>query len=992
MQNTKAGIATLCFWILASPAVLKATPSYWQQHVQYTILAHLDTTKHEVLGEAHLLYTNNSPDTLSRFYLLLYANAFRDPSTTAMQEARQWLLSRSIDVDRQGWTDIETFEILSVNGKSDLPLSAYKVEDTVLEAALPEPLPPSANLEIRLRFRTRLSRDTALPAYRKGFYHVAHWYPRVAVYDSEGWHAEPRHLFGDPFGEFATFQVTLEVPGNLIVVASGIPQRGNPGWQWVQVDTSLDKKAMNARLDSLQRARYQEALAAGYRQVHFVANNTHDFAWVAFTGRVHLPLDIGDLEVHLFYPPDQRDAWQQKAPGRIRNILKWVETKFGPYPYPQLAVVQADARPGAMHPMFMVIQEPAEFPLSHGIGHEYFYHALANDEVREAWLDEGLTVFQTKWYLEEKYGRFGYDHAEILKNAPSFLRWYKLPTLKQLLVNFLQMYQSTGHDEPIARPVHGFTDPMSFGMNVYLKGALFFDMLKYVVGDSVFEAIMRTYVERWRFKHPNEQRFRAVCEEISGQDLGWFFDQWLHNTAIIDYALEEVQKSRRADGTYETTIEIANNGTGIMPVDILLVSNNGDSLLYRWHGRGRSGHVTVITPFKPDRVLLDPQDAILDNNLLDNGYGRFEWHFDLPLQEAFYQPRAAYLILWRPSLGYNDIDGLRVGGQIRGSYKGLYRRFRVATYAGLKSGALDGLLSWENALDGRTNNRRYSLLLQKKEGRLEIRAQLDFVYSRYLTRPPFHQFTLGWHHLETRDVRYGNWKLETSMGSRIVPLWDHDSLNRLYLTYHVDPQGNQWQADLYADLAVSLPIAGSRHAYRRASLEFSAERRFGALAAFVRGYAGRAFGDLPPLQDRFFLDGASPLERWMSGVLPSRGSNYGLALYAIGGGNVRGYVSHGLSGRGVLAATAEWRATLPVIPLQLAAFYDLGRLQLPNGKDIVRRDAGIALAIDGRANGLLPIFNSRFILRLDFPLYLSHPEAGERSWRFRWNLGMRFSR
>ena len=989
MRRTSFLIAFYVCSTGVAPAMESAT---WQQEVVYRIEARLDTLKHELTGTELIHYTNHSPDTLRKVYLLLYGNAFYDQNTTAMREARKYFLTDRIRVKESGWIRIDAFEILSVAGNSQLPLTAFHIRDTVLEAALPEPLPPGATLTLRLRFTEKIGHHNGRTGYKNGQYDIAQWFAKVAVYGENGWMAEPMHLMAEAPGEFARFVVRLDIPGNYILAATGVPVEGDPGWQWVQPDSAVPVSEHKAWQDSVRRRLYQRGLKTGYRSVTFEAERVHDFAWSASANFLYDRLMVGGLPIHLLSRPDTKKSWKQRIEPHLGNILGWLQRKFGPYPHPQITIVQSQGRFGLAFPMLLMLRSANEFSLSHGLGHFYFYDVLANNEVDEAWLSEGLNVFQSKWYMEERYGAYGYNKDEILRRAPFFLKWYKLPTLKQIYSNFLQMYISSGHDEPIAQAVHEFRDPTSFGMNAYLKGALFFDMLKYVVGDSVFTQICREYYRRWQFQFVNEERFRQVAESVSGRDLGWFFDQWLHNTAVIDYALKQVRKRKTEQGLWETTIQVENQGTGVMPVDILITSKQGDSLWHRWDGRSREALLTLRTPFKPDRVILDPKDAILDYNLLNNGRSRFEWRFDLPLQEALYQPRAAYLLLWRPTLGYNDPDGLRPGVRIRGSYRGLYRRFQIASSVGLRSRQVDVSLYWENALDGKNNDRRYQIWLQKKEGRAEARAELRWVKSRSVGRPPFHQFTVGWQYLHTFDPDYGIWTIKKKDQTVNYDQWEKGTLHRLYFRYRVDPRGVSWESLINFRMSLALPLFGGLYRYQKAALELEGIRRFGPFSLYARVFGGGIRGaSRAPLQDQFYLDSASPLSRWMLQTVQSRGSNYRFALYQIGDGNVRGYVWQPVSGMKVVAATVEARLRLPYLPFHAAVFYDRGRLQRRNGPWLQRSDMGFSLLMDSRANSILPIFNVRMQLRYDFPVYLSHPPADEPKRMFRWSIGIQLN-
>src|SRR5207247_1086180 len=77
---------------------------------------------------------------------------------------------------------------------------------------------------------------------------------------------------------------------------------------------------------------------------------------------------------------------------------------------------------------------------------------------------------------------------------------------------------------------------------VYSKAQLFYEQLRYVVGDDAMRRILRAYFARWKLKHVSEDAFREVAEQVSGQDLKWLFGKWLHGTPLIDYKLKRVER------------------------------------------------------------------------------------------------------------------------------------------------------------------------------------------------------------------------------------------------------------------------------------------------------------------------------------------------------------------------------------------------------------------------------------------------------------------
>lgn len=166
--------------------------SYWQQEVSYTMDVALDRSNHQIEGSQKLIYTNNAPDTLHKVYYHLYFNAFQPGS---MMDVR----SRNIpDPDRRVGDRIskltketQGFQIvksLKLNG-ADVD---FQIEGTILKAILPEPILPGQSVVFEMTFKAqvplqirRSGRDNS-----EGIdYTMTQWYPKMAEYDRDGWHA-----------------------------------------------------------------------------------------------------------------------------------------------------------------------------------------------------------------------------------------------------------------------------------------------------------------------------------------------------------------------------------------------------------------------------------------------------------------------------------------------------------------------------------------------------------------------------------------------------------------------------------------------------------------------------------------------------------------------------------------------------------------------------------------------------------------------------------
>ena len=232
----------------------------WQQGVRYQIEVELDTTAKRLKGSMEILYTNNSPNTLNKIYLQVPSNAFHDEENTAVREMRRFSGSNmDFDQPRGRKLTIQSVQFLSIGGETEFPLQAYDFSDTILDLTLPQPLAAGDTLSIGLSFYQEIRAKRSSQDF-------IHWFPRLSVYDHDGWHPEPFHFMMEPsdvYSEFAEMDVTVNVPGNYIVVGSGEIVEGNPGWELVEADTSMNDSTFAAWQNSVKDELSQSAKKNG---------------------------------------------------------------------------------------------------------------------------------------------------------------------------------------------------------------------------------------------------------------------------------------------------------------------------------------------------------------------------------------------------------------------------------------------------------------------------------------------------------------------------------------------------------------------------------------------------------------------------------------------------------------------------------------------------------------------------------------------------------
>ena len=580
----------------------------FQQGVRYTIEAILDEAHELLRGAAVLDYRNRSSDTLRAVYLHLHLNAFRPNSLWARTERRPEYDFRTLAEEEQA---VERLLSARVGAKPLVAAYPYAPDSTVVRLLLASPLPPAGTVRLALLWEARPSTLCRRQCRSGRHYDFAHWYPRIAVYDEDGWQDHPLYPQGEFFGEFASYDVTLDLARDQVVGATGLPLEGDPGWpaELGRADGARYRRSFYGAVPSRPTVGLLPAQTAeGRKRVRFFAENVHHFAWSADPRFRHDGALFGGesprhdgrsdtVAIHALYRPDAEAEWGNGIViERTMVALRWLEDVFGPYPYPQLTVVQRLETGGTEFPMLVMNGSASEGLIFHEVAHQYVHGILANNEWRDAWLDEGFAVFLGNWFREERYG----------------------PEVWRGLSQGAARLDQLGLSEPVATEAKDFSSFQMYGAMSYSKAAIVFRMLRDVLGEEDFRRLLHQYYARYRFRHVDEDRLRHVAEQVGGRPLGWFFRAWLHGTERLDYAISDVVMEPTEDGRWRTQVEIERRGRIWMPLavavgDVLVRAESPDSLQV----------VEVLTEQRPGVVELDPAGVLLDadrsNNRVETG-------------------------------------------------------------------------------------------------------------------------------------------------------------------------------------------------------------------------------------------------------------------------------------------------------------------------------------------------------------------------------------
>lgn len=950
---------------------------YWQQHVSYAIDARLDEPSGVLAGRQRLIYVNQSPDTLHTISFHLYLNAFRPGSRWAETDAAERLhrFDRLQDPD-YGYNHVRNVQIAGVTSQ---PVYPFAPDSTIVRFALPAPLPPGVSVPVTMDFDARPSTLPRRQGRQGRRFDFAQWYPRVVVYDRYGWRERPLYPAGEFYGEFGEFTVTLDVPSDQVIGATGVPLCGDPGWA-----------RANRRPDhpvEYHRGAYPLAFLAmapntctssgpGRKTIVWRAEDVHHFAMSMSPDYRYEGGHFGATAVHVLYSPGDERSWGGGVvAGRTETALGWFDELFGPYPWPQMTVVHRIEGGGTEFPMMQMNGSPSQGLILHEGGHNYLMGILANNEWREGWLDEGFTSFQTTWFNEEHGQGGGY---------------------RKLEARILGL-ELDGYAQPVSLPAEDYRDFRTYNQMIYGKGELFLHQLREVVGRETMRRILRTYYARWKLRHVDEAAFQAVAEEVSHRDLSAFFAQWLHGTTLVDYALGSFDRKRLPDGAWETRVEVVRRSPGWFPVT-LRVEADGDTASTRVDGQGEREWVALVTRTKPKRVLVDPELGSHDWNVLNN---RGAWGLlglkQRPPETSLYfdtyvrQParRDGRTIGLAPAIWYNDAGGLVIGARVRSDYLGRFEQnlvqYSLATGAAgeLRGDEKDFRFKLGNPTWWRAPGMSQSLEVFRQEGRAGAGVTVQKTRRAHLGFGPVRTAGLSLQWVATKRFVYldpsrwdngGTFELTAFGGVR-------DTLGPWALSLSTTGAGGVMYDKEGPGLATGSRFDGQF--YGRLTAEARASRMIGRnfrLAA--RAFGGTLIADAPVLQQRqIFLAGADPYEVIQNPFLRSRGSllaGEDVHYHEPGGAGVRAVGSFVKAKAAVaLNAELEWTAVRRAASARLARqvgvaiFWDIAWARDEPSKgpvidNAVVADAGVGIRIDHRI-GDIP-----FTTRVDFPIYLSH--------------------
>lgn len=563
-----------------------AQPDRWQQKVKYNMNVNMDVATNKLTGTEKLEYTNNSPDTLNKFFMHLYWNAFQPNSSMAVRrneyvktvvgidkngkdvydnDARTKAAINTLKPDEIGYQHVKSIKINGVEQK-------LVEHETILEVLLSKPLLPKTKTMIDVVFEAQvplLIRRAGRGDANGIAYSMGQWYPKMVEYDYQGWNANP-YINREFYGVWGDFDVKITMDKDYMIGATGVLQ--NPNSIGMGYSTPGLKMPRNTNKTMTW---------------NFIANNVHDFVWAADQGYAHLSKEIRkDLTIHVIYKAttaSNDSAWSNIL-WAAEKVLPFIESKFGKYPYPQYSFIQGGDG-GMEYAMATLLKGPGFGGVFHEWMHNWYQHVLGTNESLASWMDEGFATFaeyqvtdyyNTMWAQKSPYAK---DSTKLAAAKAVEKGKTTFPLIHtDAYTRYFSLVKS-GLEEPMTTHADHFNTNFAYSVASYFKGSIFLNQLGYIIGQQTLDKVLLEYYNQWKFKHPNANDFIRLAEKLSGIELQWYKEEWVNGTKAIDYALGGINTDS-VSGKALLTIKRVNKAFVPMPIDVLVTYKDGSKELH----------------------------------------------------------------------------------------------------------------------------------------------------------------------------------------------------------------------------------------------------------------------------------------------------------------------------------------------------------------------------------------------------------------------------
>ncbi|PEN14652.1 peptidase [Longibacter salinarum] len=584
---------------------------YWQNEADYVIDVTLDPETNRVSGRETITYTNNSPHDLTHLWVHLEQNLFDPDSRGARLTPPDARFSGAFE---NGGYELSNIQ---VNRGSDSRDATYRVDGTRMRISLDEPLEANGGtLKLSMDFsfiqpKYGADRHGRLDVEKGTVYEFAQWYPRMAVYDDvNGWNTLPYLGQGEFYLEYGDFDVSITVPHDYVVTASGELQNAEDVLTSTQRDRLDEARSSDETVHIITESEAGSDATrpdgSGEMTWQYRAENVRDVAWAASDAFIwdaaRAKTGDGDILAMSLYPregigTEGNPGWERSTE-YVKHSIEHYSEKWESYPYP-VAINVAGIVGGMEYPQIMFCSVDARgrglFGVTdHEFGHTWFPMIVGSDERRHVWMDEGINSFLNVYSTIEFYD------SDIQTQ------------MQRLTRVFTASMKGIGGQQPSAT----HADHMrrnALGFLAYRKPATGLLLLReWIIGPDAFDAAFKTYIDRWAYKHPQPSDFFRTLENETGVDLDYFVRSWFYETDVLDFGVTDVT----VQSNDETFVRVENSGELMMPMPVQVTFEDGTTEDHRIPAEAfvtGDVHTIAVDSTSPvTKVVIDAQQILPD--------------------------------------------------------------------------------------------------------------------------------------------------------------------------------------------------------------------------------------------------------------------------------------------------------------------------------------------------------------------------------------------
>ena len=514
--------------------------TYWQQHVAYTMAIDVDAKKHQYKGTQKAIYTNNSPDELTKIYYHLYFNAFQPGSQMDVRSLNIKDPDRRVR-DRISKLNADEIGYIKVNSlKQNGTAISYETVGTILEVTLNTPIKAGESITLDMDFSAQIPlqvRRTGRDNKEGVALSMAQWYPKMAEYDFEGWHTPP-YIAREFHGIWGDFDVKISIDKSYILGGTGYLQNAQ------EIGYGYEDASKPVNRSNSEKLTW-----------HFKAPNVHDFVWAADPDYKHDVLKTANgIDLHFLYKKNLAPKFLQNwkdLQSKTAELMTYYSKHIGAYPYKQYSVIQGGDG-GMEYAMATLITGERKFGslfgvTAHEMAHTWFQFLLASNESKHPWMDEGFTS-----YISNKAEDLILKEAKENPHSGSYKGY-----------NYVV---SNNIEEPLSTHADRYNTNTAYGVASYSKGNIFLSQLEYVIGAENVANGLKKYFVDFSFKHPTPNDVKRSMEKVSGIHLDWYLNEWTQTIHTIDYGIKSVD---------EKNITLERIGQMPMPIDLEVTYTDG---------------------------------------------------------------------------------------------------------------------------------------------------------------------------------------------------------------------------------------------------------------------------------------------------------------------------------------------------------------------------------------------------------------------------------